>query len=51
MYLALLLLLAFSAFFSGLLPLSDSLVIELADRSGLDFSRIRMGGTIGYAAN
>lgn len=40
---------AFSAFFSGLLPLSDSLVIELADRSGLDFSRIRMGGTIGYA--
>ncbi|WP_293846934.1 MFS transporter [uncultured Parolsenella sp.] len=40
---------AFSAFFSGLLPLSDSLVIELADRSGLDFARIRMGGTIGYA--
>ena len=39
----------FVPFFWGLLPLSDSLVIELADRSGLDFSRIRMGGTIGYA--
>ena len=41
--------LAFSAFFSALLPLSDSLVIELASRSGHDFSRIRMGGTVGYA--
>lgn len=35
--------------FLGAPALSDSLVIELADRSGLDFSRIRMGGTIGYA--
>lgn len=41
---------AFSAFFSALLPLCDSLVIDLATSSGCDFSRVRMGGTIGYAA-
>lgn len=41
--------LLFSACFSALLPLCDSLVIELAQRGGHDFSRIRMGGTIGYA--
>ena len=40
----------FSAFFQALLPLCDSLVIEAAERSGCPFSRIRMGGTIGYAA-
>lgn len=40
---------AFSLFFSALLPLCDSLVIDLAAESSLDFSRIRMGGTIGYA--
>lgn len=40
---------AFSAFFSALLPLCDSLVIELSAVSGCDFSRVRMGGTIGYA--
>lgn len=40
---------AFSLFFSALLPLCDSLVIALAAEASLDFSRIRMGGTIGYA--
>lgn len=46
---ALLATLAFSAFFQALLPVCDSLVIEAAARGGLEFSRIRMGGTIGYA--
>lgn len=41
--------LAFAMFFQALLPLSDSLVIEASERSGIDFSRVRMGGTIGYA--
>lgn len=40
---------AFSAFFQALLPLCDSLVVEDAAREGLEFSRVRMGGTIGYA--
>ncbi len=40
---------AFSAFFQALLPLCDSLVVEDAAREGLEFSRIRMGGTVGYA--
>lgn len=39
----------FSAFFQALLPLCDSLVVEASLRNGADFSRIRMGGTVGYA--
>ena len=41
--------LAFSIFFQALLPLCDSLVIGASEMAGIDFSRVRMGGTIGYA--
>ena len=47
MYLALFL---FSLFFQALLPICDSLVVEAAAKEGIEFSRIRMGGTLGYAA-
>lgn len=40
----------FSVFFQALLPICDSLVVEAASKEGVEFARIRMGGTIGYAA-
>ncbi len=40
----------FSVFFQALLPICDSLVVEAAAKEGVEFARIRMGGTIGYAA-
>lgn len=39
----------FSVFFSALLPLCDALVIEGCSKSGVEFARVRMGGTLGYA--
>jgi MFS family permease len=45
----LLIVLLFSIFFQALLPLCDALVVGAAERFGLDFSRIRIGGTVGYA--
>ena len=41
--------LAFTAFFSALLPLCDAIVIQGAAQYHRDFARIRMGGTLGYA--
>lgn len=40
---------AFTAFFSALLPLCDALVIEGCLSSGVEFAHVRMGGTCGYA--
>lgn len=40
---------AFASFFSALLPLCDALVIEGCSERGIEFARIRMGGTLGYA--
>lgn len=40
----------FSLFFQALLPICDSLVVEATANEGIEFSRIRMGGTVGYAA-
>lgn len=39
----------FAAFYTALLPLGDALVIGVADRKKIDFSRIRLTGTICYA--
>lgn len=38
-----------AVFFTSLLPMIDAIVIRRANKIGSDFSRIRMGGTIGYA--
>lgn len=40
---------AFSLFFSALLPLCDALVIEGCGETGHEFAYVRMGGTCGYA--
>lgn len=40
---------AFMLFFSALLPLCDALVIDGCARDGVEFARVRMGGTCGYA--
>ncbi|HWS42696.1 MAG TPA: MFS transporter [Pseudoflavonifractor sp.] len=40
---------AFALFFSAILPLCDAVVIEGAARFHLDFAKIRMGGTLGFA--
>lgn len=40
---------AFTMFFSALLPLCDAIVIESTARFHRDFAKIRMGGTLGYA--
>ncbi len=40
----------FSAFFQALLPLCDAIVLQRAAQGGLDFAKIRLGGTLGYAA-
>lgn len=39
----------FSLFFSALLPLCDALVIDGCSTHGVEFARVRMGGTLGYA--
>lgn len=39
----------FALFFSALLPLNDALVIEGCAQQGVEFARVRMGGTTGYA--
>lgn len=41
--------LLFSFFFSALLPLDDAIVMKLAEKEKVDFSRIRMTGTLCYA--
>ncbi len=42
--------LLFGAFNTSVLPLSDALVSNYGRRSRIGFARIRMGGTIGFAA-
>ena len=39
----------FSCFFSALLPLCDAMVIQGCFEHGVEFARVRMGGTLGYA--
>ena len=39
----------FTVFQTALLPLNDALVTDTCTREGVDFSRVRMGGTVGYA--
>lgn len=39
----------FSCFFSALLPLCDAMVIQGCSENGVEFARVRMGGTLGYA--
>lgn len=39
----------FTVFQTALLPLNDALVTDTCTREGVDFSRVRMGGTAGYA--
>lgn len=39
----------FTAFFSALLPLCDALVLDGCIERGVEFARVRMGGTLGYA--
>lgn len=39
----------FACFFSALLPLDDAVVMRLAEHEKVDFSRIRMSGTLCYA--
>ncbi len=36
-------------FMTSIVPLSDALILRSAHKNQLDFSKIRMGGTIGYA--
>jgi PPP family 3-phenylpropionic acid transporter len=38
----------FNAIFQSLLPLCDALVVEASELFGLDFARVRMGGTVFY---
>lgn len=40
---------AFASFFSALLPLCDALVLDGCFEHGVEFARVRMGGTLGYA--
>jgi PPP family 3-phenylpropionic acid transporter len=40
--------LLFNAVFQALLPLCDALVVEASELFGLDFARVRMGGTVFY---
>ena len=39
----------FSCFFSALLPLCDAMVVQGCFENGVEFARVRMGGTLGYA--
>ncbi len=39
----------FAIFMTSIVPLSDALILSSAHKNQLDFSKIRMGGTIGYA--
>lgn len=39
----------YAVFYSALLPLSDALTLKAAQREKIDFSRIRMSGTLCYA--
>lgn len=34
---------------TSLVPLSDAIILRRAEEQGLDFAKIRMGGTVGYA--
>ncbi len=36
-------------FVTSIIPLNDANTLHIAHKNGLDFSKIRMGGTIGYA--
>lgn len=38
-----------SFFSTSIVPMSDALILRSANKNNLDFSKIRMGGTIGYA--
>jgi len=40
---------AYNCFSTALVPLSDAIIIKITYRYQLDFARIRIGGTIGYA--
>jgi oligosaccharide:H+ symporter len=39
----------FAIFMTSIVPLSDAIILRSAQKNQLDFSKIRMGGTIGYA--
>ncbi|HWT26765.1 MAG TPA: MFS transporter [Mobilitalea sp.] len=38
-----------SLFTTAIIPLSDAIIIRTANKNNLDFSRIRLGGTVGFA--
>ncbi len=38
-----------AVFVTSIIPLNDANTLHIAHKNGLDFSKIRMGGTIGYA--
>jgi len=38
-----------TSFNTSLLPLSDAVVVDLAEKDNINFAHIRMGGTIGFA--
>jgi oligosaccharide:H+ symporter len=39
----------FAIFMTSIVPLSDAIILRSAHKNQLDFAKIRMGGTIGYA--
>ena len=39
----------YTSFGTSLVPLSDAVILRQAERHDLDFAKIRMGGTVGYA--